>query len=419
MPYISLTVLVSDTSATGLFDIDTMLLTTAGLLMVAAVATTETSIPLVHSTTVRDNGIPDKPHSRSDMAAILNRLESLERKMEAGEKQRRWERAKWADERETMQRSIHHLQEENRQLLKDSGDWRSKWAEMKGNWQRLKARTDLLETLLQQCDTVKDDDAGAATPETLKVPTLTLTNHTTSSKQVPVAVLAEDRRRAPQIRADDINSLEPVVTQLSQRLNEVGAEVEALRTVTTQQDERIQEAATSTFVRWGRSTCPSSAELIYTGAAGGTDYRGSGSSTTVLCLPLDPVFDSLTKPYVYAELWGAEYQTHEANPTHSDKDPVCAVCRTPRPTTIMIPATNRCHDGWTLEYSGYLMGSYPSHASGHEFVCMDADLEDRVGSEQSQEGALMYYTFTRCSGSSLPCPPYVQDKAVTCAVCSM
>ena len=377
-------------------------LTVVGFLLAIEVANTETLISKVQGDTL--SGIPDTM-STPDMAAILDRLGTVERKLEEGEQRRRLERAKWEDEREMMQRSIRHLQEENRQLLKDSGDWQS-----------LKARTDRLEALLQQCNKMKDDDTRTATPKTSTVPALTPTNHTTStSKHVPVA---GHRRRTPQTRADDINSLEPVVTQLSQRLNEVGADVEALKTVTTQQDDRIQEAATSTFVRWGRSTCPSSAELIYTGTAGGADYRGSGASTTVLCLPLDPVFGSVTKSQFYAELWGAEYQTHDSSAAHNDKDPVCAVCRVNRPTTIMVPATNRCHDGWTLEYSGYLMGSYPPHPGGHEFVCMDSDLEDRAGSELNQEGTLMYFTFARCSGSSLPCPPYVHDKIITCAVCS-
>nr|KAG5705196.1 hypothetical protein BaRGS_011222 [Batillaria attramentaria] len=42
-------------------------------------------------------------------------------------------------------------------------------------------------------------------------------------------------------------------------------------------------------------------------------------------------------------------------------------------------------------------------------------LEARVGSEANQNGKLMHYTVTHCG--SLPCPPYANDKVVTCAIC--
>ena len=85
------------------------------------------------------------------------------------------------------------------------------------------------------------------------------------------------------------NILEPEVNQMSQRLSEVAAEVQSLKNANSQQDQAIQQAGTSTFVRWGRSVCPSSTELVYSGVAGSAWYDDSGSTTTAFCLPLNPV----------------------------------------------------------------------------------------------------------------------------------
>ena len=209
------------------------------------------------------------------------------------------------------------------------------------------------------------------------------------------------------------NILEPEVNQMSQRLSEVAAEVQSLKNANSQQDQAIQQAGTSTFVRWGRSVCPSSTELVYTGVAGGAWYDDGGSTTTAFCLPMNPVLASQHKPSEYDWMCGAEYQT---NNRHHQKDPVCAVCRTPRPTTIMVPATNVSEDGWTLEYSGYLMGSNPKDPASHEAVCMDTAFENIPGSGANQNGLLFYFMFTYCG--SLPCPPYQGNQLVTCAVCS-
>ena len=42
-----------------------------------------------------------------------------------------------------------------------------------------------------------------------------------------------------------------------------------------------------------------------------------------------------------------------------------------------MPATTACPGGWTLEYRGYQMGSYPSDPAGHDWVCMDSAMETR------------------------------------------
>lgn len=114
-----------------------------------------------------------------------------------------------------------------------------------------------------------------------------------------------------------------------------------------------------------------------------------------------------------AFLNGSEYDTTDSQ---QNADPVCAVCRTSYPTTIMIPGTNVCTAGWHLHYSGFLMAGYPDNAAGSQFICVDSRLESRPGTTDDHDGMLLYYTATKCV--SLPCDPYVDNKTVTCVVCS-
>ena len=112
-------------------------------------------------------------------------------------------------------------------------------------------------------------------------------------------------------------------------------------------------------------------------------------------------------------MFGGEYET---NDSQQDSDPLCAVCRTTYTTTIMIPGTNVCTDGWHAQYTGYLMTGGYSQAAGTEYICVDTALESRDGSSDDHNGKLLYFAKTACG--SLPCGPYVANKLVTCVVCS-
>ena len=41
------------------------------------------------------------------------------------------------------------------------------------------------------------------------------------------------------------------------------------------------------YTRWGSSSCPSTAELVYSGVAGGTWYVSNGGSASYECMPTD------------------------------------------------------------------------------------------------------------------------------------
>ena len=50
------------------------------------------------------------------------------------------------------------------------------------------------------------------------------------------------------------------------------------------------------------------------------------------------------------------------------------------------------------------------------FECMDVSPVTVTGGHTNQNGALFHHVEPRCG--SLPCPPYEQQKEITCAVCS-
>lgn len=178
------------------------------------------------------------------------------------------------------------------------------------------------------------------------------------------------------------------------------------------------------FTRWGRTSCPGNGtELIYDGYAAGSHFTDNGAAANYLCLPKNPIWNkwrdgSQNGPSVF----GAEYEFDDIDRTTSfghevrDNDVPCAVCRTKRSSVMMIPARNECFDGWTMEYSGYLSGDRPSHAAATEYVCLDEELESLVGGHGSANGRLFYIAEARCG--SLRCPPYHQDRELTCVVCS-
>ncbi|PVD18682.1 hypothetical protein C0Q70_21232 [Pomacea canaliculata] len=150
-------------------------------------------------------------------------------------------------------------------------------------------------------------------------------------------------------------------------------------------------------------------KIITTGVIGGGFYSNPGSAANTLCLTLQPVYDGHNPTSVSATLYGSEYETTPEE--KQDQDGVCSVCRVHRSTTLMIPGTNVCPNGWTLEYSGYLMAGRDDHPASTEYICVDKKQDARYGSNANNNGKVYHYTVGICG--SLPCPPYVQGKVVT------
>ncbi|XP_060590137.1 uncharacterized protein LOC132745279 [Ruditapes philippinarum] len=221
--------------------------------------------------------------------------------------------------------------------------------------------------------------------------------------------------------------LEEIKAALSKQKDESNQDKSMLKTI--EEKVRTIESMNSlagtgnAYVRWGRTQCPENGtELVYKGYAGGSHYSNKGASANYLCLPEEPLWNV----YEDAEqtggtVWGAEYELYGRNMNNffekgvAEHDVPCCVCRTNRASILMIPGRNKCYDGWTLEYEGYLSGGHDTHHAA-EFVCLDTEPEVVEGGHADKNGKLFYFAEARCG--SLRCPPYVNGRELTCAVCS-
>ena len=160
-------------------------------------------------------------------------------------------------------------------------------------------------------------------------------------------------------------------------------------------------------------------KLLYAGRAAGTSYDLKGGTSDRLCLPEQPEYLTYQSGVQdISALHGSEYETHGGILARlQDHNVPCAVCHSSsRGSMIMIPARLSCPNAWTLEYSGYLMSAHKGHYRTST-VCMDKNPEAIAGSAKSTNGALFYQMEANCNG--LQCPPYVAEKELTCAVCTI
>ena len=176
----------------------------------------------------------------------------------------------------------------------------------------------------------------------------------------------------------------------------------------------------STYVRWGRTSCNNDAQPLYDGYVAGNHSTHAGSGAGSLCLHRTPEWLEFNDfDQNGGLLYGTEYRTlgyvAGLDPVH-DYKAECVVCEVPRATQLMIPGRTSCPSGWTLEYNGYLM-SHHFTDNASDWLCIDATPEQR-GTADVFGGHLLYPTEVECG--ALPCAPdaYVQDREVTCAVCT-
>ena len=189
-------------------------------------------------------------------------------------------------------------------------------------------------------------------------------------------------------------------------------------------DKNVKISGTS-YVRWGRTTCPGNgSEIVYSGYAGGSYYNHNGAAASMLCLPKNPDWATHTDSEENSGfVYGAEYEPSSGRTDKffgkglADQDVPCVVCNVKsRSSSIMIPGKTSCHPGWTLEYTGYLMSGYYQHPAARDYYCIDKKPESITGGERNDDGYLLHFVEARCG--SLKCPPYVNAWELTCVVCS-
>jgi len=175
------------------------------------------------------------------------------------------------------------------------------------------------------------------------------------------------------------------------------------------------------YVRWGRTTCPSGAQIVYKGLMGGEAYSHTGGGVNYLCLPKNPKYDKYKNGhqnagYMYGSQYEMRFNPFTTKNLHNHDAP-CVVCFVKsRSSLLMMPARNDCPSGWTEEYHGYLMSEYYNHKKPSEFVCVDNDAEKIPGTSAGKSGVLLYPVEGVCG--TLPCGPYVAGRELTCAVCT-
>ncbi|VDI53192.1 Hypothetical predicted protein [Mytilus galloprovincialis] len=97
-----------------------------------------------------------------------------------------------------------------------------------------------------------------------------------------------------------------------------------------------------TYTRWGRKACPTGAELVYTGQAGGNYFQNKGGGINYLCLPNDPEVGQ-QQSYDNSQLYGVEYEIYSYSKPHGwsaigNMEVPCAVCHSRRKSSkVIIP----------------------------------------------------------------------------------
>ena len=173
------------------------------------------------------------------------------------------------------------------------------------------------------------------------------------------------------------------------------------------------------YTRWGRKSCPNDtgAQLVYEGITGGSFWDHAGGGANYVCLPKVPQYMSTHVPPRNSFMAGTEYESvNGIFPGKQDHNVPCAVCYSSTKTVkLMIPARITCPLSWTIEYKGYLMTDWYDHKRNAVYECVDENPESIAGSSASTSGAVLYFTASTC-GYGLPCPPYVNNRVITCVV---
>ena len=177
------------------------------------------------------------------------------------------------------------------------------------------------------------------------------------------------------------------------------------------------------YIRWGRTTCPTvrGTEYVYDGITAGSHYLHTGGGSNYICLVENPKYPPQATTSSTNYIYGTEYETGGGALHRVDQhNPPCVACHvTTRSTQLMIPGTDQCPGGWTLEYAGWLVSEYHTNKGRTMYVCLDKDAEVLRGEEANTGGALMYHAVVYCASSrGIPCPPYVHRKDLACAVCT-
>ena len=158
---------------------------------------------------------------------------------------------------------------------------------------------------------------------------------------------------------------------------------------------------------------------MYAGRTGATFSGHIGGASNYICMPDDPQYTLAYQSGVQGRsyVYGTEYEGPPLVSGREQHNAPCAVCYvSTQHTVIIIPAKTTCPIGWTREYYGYLMSEASTINHRTMYECVDKDLESIPGSQDGINGCHFYHVEAHCNG--VACPPYNNEKELTCVVCS-
>ncbi|XP_053384595.1 uncharacterized protein LOC128550163 [Mercenaria mercenaria] len=137
-------------------------------------------------------------------------------------------------------------------------------------------------------------------------------------------------------------------------------EIQALNDTQSQKIKSLKNELTtlkqdqgSTYIRWGKTTCGGNGtHIVYTGFTSGSPYDKEGGAAKYICLPKNPTrakyVDGIQNIGGY--MTGTEFDIYLNifNPfprNMQDQDAPCVLCRSPKPTTVMVPGRTNCYPG--------------------------------------------------------------------------
>ena len=180
-----------------------------------------------------------------------------------------------------------------------------------------------------------------------------------------------------------------------------------------------------TYTRWGRTSCRSVSGtlLVYSGKVGGTKHNKKGGAANYLCMPNNPEYTSHTSQIHLGNfIYGGEFSMNTGHPLYASKqnhDVPCAVCyASTRGSLLMIPAKLSCPNGWTEEYDGYLMSEFPRNTGRTMYICIDRSPESYPGENDHDPDRVELFMVEAVCNGGFSCPPYSQNKEITCVVCT-
>lgn len=168
----------------------------------------------------------------------------------------------------------------------------------------------------------------------------------------------------------------------------------------------------------------------------GSAFYADGGGSNYQCLPDDPDYmpDGHTGPSLLRPI---QYETLTSrNMFGSDvfmESVPCVACETmQRVSQIIIPGKTRCPSSdWNLDYQGYLMTETVTGSPAllgttrgrGSYTCVDVKAEkSTIKLVKQWMGGAIYPVSVDCKtaeGNTLfPCPPYKDNTALSCVVCS-